>query len=254
MQCISLKSATSVEIVRCTTINDELYLSIRDLVMHVCKKNGNTASNTWKRLPNRSEFKNSIQMYQFAGQGQWKQPVISIEGAIRLIMILPGEEAKKCRSSVASVLSRYLEGDETLIEEIKSNKSSGPISACEVLAQQASKSNDNVSSMPTVGWIYGTYSEAFPGLIKIGRSVDIEARMHSANTFCAPSPHIIVAAIPTMNSKRDEKTTHDFFSKYRVIGEFFKITREELQKYFDDQLMPLYQRELMDSIEKIRTK
>ena len=234
---------------RCTNINGMLYLSIRDIVMHVCKKTWNDSRETWRKLiPNKSQFMNDIKYFQFRGRGNSEQPVITVDGAMKLIMILPGENAKRMRAAASDILSRYLTGDESLIEEIKWNRSIGTMAACERMASDAARHQSTVS-MPR--WVYSTKSDAFPGLIKIGCSVDLDARMRSANTFCAPAPHIVVAAVPTFNHKRDEKMAHTHFANVRKEGEFFAVCKEDVQKYFNEFIMPVYQAELVISINKL---
>ena len=102
--------------------------------------------------------------------------------------------------------------------------------------------------MPKSDWIYATESEAFPGLIKIGRSGDVKARLSSGNTFCAPEPHSLIVAAPTFDPKRDETAAHDYFAKYRVEGEFFRISEASVRSYFSQVLLPIYHKELDDAI------
>ena len=49
------------------------------------------------------------------------QPVITLEGALKLIMLLPGDMAKDYRSRAWGILTRFLGGDSTLVEEIEAN-------------------------------------------------------------------------------------------------------------------------------------
>ena len=236
--------------IRVTTFDGKQYLSVRDLIMCVCEKNQNDAGEVWRNLsPYKSNLDHNLQKHKFRGRGQSKQPVITISGAMKLIMVLPGARAKQMRSTAADILSRYLTGDETLIEDIKNNKIIGPIAACKKMAVQAIKGQ--IEPMPTSGWLYGTESNAFPGNIKIGCSMDLDARMRSANTFCSPAPHVVVAAVPTFDPRRDEKRVHAFFASGHVSGEFFQTSKEAVQAYFDAHVMPVYQAELKQAITKL---
>ena len=50
-QLISFTELTGgSETVRCTTIDGKTYMSIRDIIMVVCKQNNKRASETWDRL------------------------------------------------------------------------------------------------------------------------------------------------------------------------------------------------------------
>ena len=52
------------------------------------------------------------------------QPVITLEGALKLITWLPGDMAKDYRSKACSILTCYLGGDSSLVEEIEANAAS----------------------------------------------------------------------------------------------------------------------------------
>ena len=61
--------------------------------------------------------------------------MISFKGCLKLVMMLPGETAKKTRSQFADILTRFYAGDSSLHGEIKANgASSAPINQ---LAQEA---------------------------------------------------------------------------------------------------------------------
>ena len=102
------------------------YLSIRDMIMCVCGKDQHDAARTWREMnPERvSEVGQFLSQYQFPGKGQSEQPVISFVGALKLVMFLPGEAAKRHRSAMADILRRYFAGDASLIDEIEANQAS----------------------------------------------------------------------------------------------------------------------------------
>ena len=86
--------------VRFTVINGAQYLSVRDLIMVVCNQDNKHASTTWINLAEdkKSEISNFLGNLKFPGPGQKEQPVITFQGAIKLIMWLPGDNAKKVRT------------------------------------------------------------------------------------------------------------------------------------------------------------
>lgn len=129
-----LGSDLSVRLIKIENIN---YLSVRDIIMIICKKSSHEAAEVWRRL--NPDLQNGLQPYlkthQFAGRGQSPTPVITLDGALQLIMILPGNVAKEYRSKACTILKRYLAGDMSLVEEIKANAiSSTPIN---VLARES---------------------------------------------------------------------------------------------------------------------
>jgi len=238
--------------VRFAEIDGMQYLSIRDIVMHLCDKNLNDAGAVWRNLADQK--KNKLQpflnVFQFPGRGQQIQPVITLPGSIKLVMILPGERAKRYKWIFADIISRYLDGDDEMCLEIKQNKSMGKKRSYEKFAQDMDRSikeeDESNKKNPRIGYVYATQSEAFPGLIKIGQTLDMKARLSQLNTACAPSPHVVVALAPTFDMDRDEKDAHEFFSTVRMQGEFFAVNKSQVKKYFHEHIMALHQEELLE--------
>ena len=92
---------------------------------------------------------------------------------------------------------------------------------------------------------FTTKSQAFPDLIKIGRTSDMKARLTQLNTGCAPLPHVVVALAPTFNMQRDEHLAHKFFAHARREGEFFAVSEKEVTDYFVNHIMAQHQRDLV---------
>ena len=116
--------------IRFALIKDVQYLSIRDFVMHICGKDGNHAADLWRTMQTskKDELAQFLGVHKFPGRGQQEQPVITFPGAVKLAMFLPGENAKRNRSAMAQILTRYFAGDPSLIREIEANaESTGPV-------------------------------------------------------------------------------------------------------------------------------
>ena len=115
---------------RVVVIDGVQYLSVRDMIGYVCDKDNNQACAVWRNLSpdKKEEVKHFLFTHKFPGPGQSEQPVITFPGALKLIMFLPGETAKKHRSAMARILLRYYAGDPSLIQEITDNAcSSSPL-------------------------------------------------------------------------------------------------------------------------------
>jgi len=125
-QVISFNEIISEATVRFTVIDEVQYLSIRDIIMVMCGKDRNQSSEVWRRISD--ESKNEVKEYcldfKFKGRGQQEQPVIQFQGALKLMMWLPGEQAKKFRSKAAEILTRYYAGDKTLLNDVWANAQS----------------------------------------------------------------------------------------------------------------------------------
>ena len=78
--------------VRFTCIDGKQYMSIRDIIMHMCGKDNHRAAEVWRNIPeiNKNELAPDCNNFQFPGVGQSKQPVINFPGALKLSMFLPG--------------------------------------------------------------------------------------------------------------------------------------------------------------------
>jgi len=94
--------------------------------MIVCEKDNNDAGQIWRRLDGdrKTEVQSLCLNFKFNGRGQSEQPVITFPGAIKLMMWLPGENAKKFRTKAAEILTRYFAGDKNLLREIEANAAS----------------------------------------------------------------------------------------------------------------------------------
>ena len=136
--------------VRLAVIEKVQHLSVRDVIMHLNGKNRKTAWITWERLPPdaKEELATFCCQYQFPGHGQRPEAVITFQGALKLTMMIGGENAKKYRSAMTSILTRYYAGDDSLVEEVEANaQSSAPISqmARAALAAEAMPVQNEIS-------------------------------------------------------------------------------------------------------------
>ena len=112
--------------VRYTDVNSVPYMSVRDIIMVVCGQNNDRAGKTWRNIDEdkKIELRQSLANFQFEGRGQSEQPVITLQGALKLIMWLPGTMAKDFRSQACDILTRYLAGDQSLHDEVNANAQS----------------------------------------------------------------------------------------------------------------------------------
>ncbi len=102
--------------------------------------------------------------------------------------------------------------------------------------------------MPQTNYIYATKSSAFPGLLKIGKTADVSRRVSQLNTGCAPAPHKVVAVAPTFDNDRDERMAHAFFAESRREGEFFEVSEDAVQSFFNAHIAAQYTAEMAEKI------
>jgi hypothetical protein len=183
----------------------------------------------------RSEVRDGSRVHKFKGPGQKDTTLITLEQAYKLIMIIPCSRSKAMRLNLVEGLTRKL-------QELQQE----PFLAQHLCDTLSTKFNENnTTHTPRTEWIYATVSDALPGLVKIGRTQDISKRLSSGNTFIAPMPHSLVAMVPTLDSKRDERRVHNHFADKRDAGEFFQVNVDEVQAYFSREMMLSYQQEMM---------
>jgi hypothetical protein len=254
LQTIQLDEISPGARIRFTVINDVQYLSVRDFIICVCNKNQNDAGEVWRKLSldAKNKVKHLVLEFQFPGRGQSPQPVITFQGSIKLIMFLPGKRVKQCRSQITEIISRYLDGDVSMCDEIKHNHLIGQKRSYAAFARDVMRNEDSNGNQktPDFQYIYATKSAAFPNLVKIGRTIDIKSRLSQLNTGCAPAPHELVAIVPTMNMYRDEHLTHEHFASYRRAGEFFEVDEADVKAYFTKIILVRYQKDLFESMQK----
>lgn len=105
-------------------------LSIRDILMHTSGLNRKRATEKWGLIPQevKQEVTELVHLFQFPGQGNKPEPVITFKGALKLVMMVSGAKAALYRSAMVKILTRYYAGDGTLLEEVEANaQSSAPV-------------------------------------------------------------------------------------------------------------------------------
>ena len=230
-------------------VTEDGLLHAVELAVLVTGKNSHDAA---KDLRNLSDFQESKFVIRQMARGH-PTKLIKFEDAVELVMVLPGKMAKAYRQKFAEVIVRYLDGDLSMCTEIARNKEMGKVDSYLQFAQKITTEvledkTQKPSEMPPTSYVYATKTPAFPGLIKIGKTVKVANRLSQLNTSCAPAPHVIVAVAPTFDNDRDEKAAHTFFAGSRQEGEFFKISDEEAKNYFTLHIMAKYQMELAQNI------
>ena len=85
--------------VRCTEIDGVQYLAARDFIMAVCRKDFSQAFEFWKNV--KADLEAHCVEFKFPGRGQVKQPVIQLQGALKLLAMLPCTDASRAIASAA---------------------------------------------------------------------------------------------------------------------------------------------------------
>jgi hypothetical protein len=225
-------------------IKEERY-SVFDFINYVCEKKNNNSygQKTFERMiDDSSKYKDNIIKYvyyvQYPGKGQRKTPTMNADGLLSLLMILGGKVADTFRNSTLKILHRYLEGDLSMRSEIVKNSTINTKVNLEAFTTSVLSEAQEKEDIYNTSYIYASYSDAFPNLVKIGRSQNVTARLSSGNTFCRPSPHQLLCIAPTLDAIKDEANAHAYFAKYRKEGEFFEISKEEVETYFQGLIAP----------------
>lgn len=255
--------------VRVATMSGRQHLAIRDLIAVVCRKNPNDARKIWRRIP--ETVKDNLGVYmsevQFDNGKQW-QPVIQFPGAVQLLCLLPGENAKRLRKRAFSVLLAHFAGNKDAlaktwndalaqapirvafaqsrpaqaqpVQPVQPAQPAPPAPPEPVQAQQAqpaqpaqpAPAQEKSSKSSAEGYVYAFASDAFPGKFKIGRASDIHSRLSTINTSMEDHDFKLVACFPSYNPSKCEAEAHRHFSEMRTKREFFKIEKQDLLAYF----------------------
>lgn len=70
------------------------------------------------------EIRNGSVISKFSGRGQQDTTLITFKGVLKLVMHLPGVNARAMRDKFADILQRYFGGDPTLVAELADNYAS----------------------------------------------------------------------------------------------------------------------------------
>ena len=138
---------------RLVVIEDVQYLSVRDVLMHICDLSTIRANEKWRLLSDevKNELAEFLGNFQFPGKGNRTEPVITFQGVLKLIMLVSGQKAALYRSAMVKILQKYYAGDSSLLQEVEANaQSAGPIQqmARASLVAEAVPVEDETLSLP----------------------------------------------------------------------------------------------------------
>jgi len=131
------------------TVTEDGMLYAVELAMLVTGKDRVHANSTLYGIKEEHFNYQKLVIKRMPGRGNGRCKLVSFDHAIELIMALPGEGAKEYRAKFVDVIKRYLAGDKSLIEEIKTNaESNAPINQ---MARDACSSNGDLEHEGIVG-------------------------------------------------------------------------------------------------------
>ena len=94
-------------------------ISVIDVAVAVTAHGANYASEAVRILcRSYPEVHEKIVDFKFPGKGQRKTPIIDVQGAVELVLLLPGRYAAQVRRQAAELLCRWLGGDLSIIDEV----------------------------------------------------------------------------------------------------------------------------------------
>ena len=103
------------------TAEDPPRVSVLDVISAVTG-DSNNASHIHSRLQEQfPEVQSGSTNFKFPGRGQRETPITTVQGAVTIVMLLPGRAAAHVRKQAASTLVRYLGGDLSMVDEIARN-------------------------------------------------------------------------------------------------------------------------------------
>lgn len=105
-------------------VDSECKFNAIDLVVAFCRNGRKHASKTLVKLKDRDHFSGSDIIYAKYPGSLHHIPLVSYRNAVKVMMLLPGENAKKNREKFAQILQQYFAGDHRLKEKLDKNKES----------------------------------------------------------------------------------------------------------------------------------
>ena len=110
-----------VNAIRKTTIDGKLYVSAIDTISQFSKACTESSRKFFTRNKKNVEAESSVVYHQFPGQGQRETPCVDANGALFLMMRVPGKAAMQFRLKCFDILKRYFAGDASLGAEAAAN-------------------------------------------------------------------------------------------------------------------------------------
>lgn len=189
--------------VRFTNMDGDQYLSVRDCLMHLCGKTAKRANEKWDRLS--AEAKKEVAAFcghfQFPGQGNKPEVVITFKGALKLAMLVSGEKAAMHRSAMVNILSRYYAGDGSLTDEIEANATStSPVAemARNALAAEGTVENPKKRARPSDAVSVEIFCNEVSSILK-GMETEITGQLRGI----AAGQEEMVAVCTQVDAKQD---------------------------------------------------
>lgn len=122
--CIPFEDLLPGHVIRVTDDTPRLVWAV-DLVMAITGYDRNVANEAMRNLVERGLFcKGNIFTKKQPGKGNYKTRLVTFPDAIELIMVLPGDKACAIRAKCAEIITRYLAGDTSLVQEMQANNQS----------------------------------------------------------------------------------------------------------------------------------
>lgn len=120
---MSLKEIGLDASIRYVQTEDSVMFSQIDVVKAVTGKDNNHAAEIIRKLSDEVTKEVNVKnvTFKFKGRGQQNTTLITFQGVLKLVMALPGENAKAIRVQFCQLLHRYFAGDVTLVGEILQN-------------------------------------------------------------------------------------------------------------------------------------
>jgi hypothetical protein len=184
---------------RLAVIEGLQYLSLRDVIMHLCGSSSKTASKRWERYSDdvKEEVATFCRHFQFPGQGSKPELVINFKGCLKLAMLVSGENAARHRSAMVNILSRYYAGDGSLTDEIEANAvSTSPVAQMARNALAADGVVENPKKRPRVST--ESFCAEVSTLLK-GMETEITGQLRQISA----GQHEMVVKCTEVNTKQD---------------------------------------------------
>ena len=183
--------------IRIACINGVNHLCVRDIIMAACNKSSQAAGKAWKDLfaKHGEEIRAFMDEHRFPGRGQRVQPVIRMEGAIKMMAWLP---------SFSLLLPDILQQQ------------------AEVLPREQEE-----------GYCYAATNPCLPGLVKIGFTKKVPSRrIKQLSGTSVPEPFELIAQVACKDARKTEREIHRHFKEQAFKKEFFRVPEAEVVAHF----------------------
>ena len=199
-------------------VTDDGMLIAQDFASVLLGKDKGEAGHVLNRIFEQGTLKERV----FPGAGNYRVKLLSFDEAIDLAMNPKcAKLSTETRKQIAHSIQMYKAGFKSFFKDIAPS-----------IIKQKEKA---MLRFPKQSFVYAVHSDSFPGVVKIGMTSNLKARLTSLNCSMPMNPYKLVTRFSTYKPSNDEAEAHMHFSQYKAAKEHFAVPIDVVKSYFSEK-------------------